>query len=197
MLEAYRMFAYDRGWVHRCDEAVLHRPHGRSRRRARAVRHPRAHAAPDRPVPARAPARSRRSRQPPAAPIDGPRSRARRASSCRRTPIIVARSMGPAALLDYDRKRLRGLVLEEGGPTTPCRHRRPRPRHPRCRRNRQRHRPRRSGRCHHCRRRRAATCTSGPPPDIEAAYAEQARLRARRQEQYAALREKPASPRTA
>jgi phosphotransferase system enzyme I (PtsP) len=26
--------------------------------------------------------------------------------------------MGPAALLDYDRKRLRGLVLEEGGPTS-------------------------------------------------------------------------------
>ena len=24
--------------------------------------------------------------------------------------------MGPAALLEYDRKRLRGLVLEEGGP---------------------------------------------------------------------------------
>src|SRR5215212_9400367 len=32
--------------------------------------------------------------------------------------IIVARSMGPAALLDYDRARLRGLVLEEGGPTS-------------------------------------------------------------------------------
>jgi phosphotransferase system enzyme I (PtsP) len=32
--------------------------------------------------------------------------------------IIVARSMGPAALLDYDRHRLRGLVLEEGGPTS-------------------------------------------------------------------------------
>src|SRR6202043_429391 len=32
--------------------------------------------------------------------------------------IIVARSMGPAALLDYDRKRLRALVLEEGGPTS-------------------------------------------------------------------------------
>src|SRR5437899_12813786 len=32
--------------------------------------------------------------------------------------ILVARSMGPAALLDYDRKRLRGLVLEEGGPNS-------------------------------------------------------------------------------
>lgn len=29
--------------------------------------------------------------------------------------IIVARAMGPAALLDYDRSRLRGLVLEDGG----------------------------------------------------------------------------------
>ena len=26
--------------------------------------------------------------------------------------------MGPAALLDYDRRKLRGLVLEEGGPTS-------------------------------------------------------------------------------
>ncbi len=32
--------------------------------------------------------------------------------------ILVARSMGPAALLDYDRTALRGVVLEEGGPTS-------------------------------------------------------------------------------
>ena len=32
--------------------------------------------------------------------------------------ILVARSMGPAALLDYDRASLRGVVLEEGGPTS-------------------------------------------------------------------------------
>src|SRR3712207_8234260 len=32
--------------------------------------------------------------------------------------IMLARSMGPAALLDYDRSRLRGLVLAEGGPTS-------------------------------------------------------------------------------
>ena len=29
--------------------------------------------------------------------------------------ILVARNMGPAELLDYDRKKLRGLVIEEGG----------------------------------------------------------------------------------
>ena len=32
--------------------------------------------------------------------------------------ILVARMMGPAALLDYDRKKLRGLILEEGGATS-------------------------------------------------------------------------------
>ncbi|MBX6322417.1 MAG: GAF domain-containing protein [Rhodospirillaceae bacterium] len=31
--------------------------------------------------------------------------------------ILVARNMGPAELLDYDRRRLRGLLLEEGSPT--------------------------------------------------------------------------------
>ncbi len=31
--------------------------------------------------------------------------------------VVVAHSMGPAELLDYDRSRLRGLVLEEGSPT--------------------------------------------------------------------------------
>ena len=50
VLEAYRMFAYDRGWLHKMREAVMHRPHRRSRRRARAVGHPRAHAA-RRPIP--------------------------------------------------------------------------------------------------------------------------------------------------
>ena len=32
--------------------------------------------------------------------------------------IIVARNMGAAELLDYDREHIRGLVLEEGGPTS-------------------------------------------------------------------------------
>jgi phosphotransferase system, enzyme I, PtsP len=31
--------------------------------------------------------------------------------------ILIARSMGPAELLDYDRRRLKALVLEEGSPT--------------------------------------------------------------------------------
>jgi phosphotransferase system enzyme I (PtsP) len=104
--------------------------------------------------------------------------------------ILVARSMGPAALLDYDRGRLRGLVLEEGGPSShiaivaralgiPA-----------------------VGRVEGV----AGLVEAGdaiivdggvgdvqirPPPDVEAAYAEKARLRARRQEQYRTLRDVP------
>src|ERR671936_504010 len=98
--------------------------------------------------------------------------------------------MGPAALLEYDRKRLRGLVLEEGGPNS-----------------------------HVAIVARAlgiaavgeianatgvadpgdAIIVDGangdvhmrPSPDMEAAYVERVRLRARRQLQYLALRDKP------
>jgi len=104
--------------------------------------------------------------------------------------ILIARSMGPAALLDYDRSKLRGLVLEEGGPTS-----------------------------HLAIVARAlgipavgtvenitglveagdAIIVDGgaaqiqvrPQSDIEDAYKEKARLRARRQEQYRSLRDVP------
>ncbi|WP_406855100.1 phosphoenolpyruvate--protein phosphotransferase [Alsobacter sp. KACC 23698] len=105
--------------------------------------------------------------------------------------ILVARSMGPAALLDYDRRHLRGLVLEEGGPTShiaivaralgiPA-----------------------VGNVENI----AGLAETGdalivdggvgqvhlrPQPDVEAAFREKARLRARRQEQYRALRDQPA-----
>lgn len=36
----------------------------------------------------------------------------------RKDSILVARTMGPAELLDYDRKHLKGLLLEEGSPTS-------------------------------------------------------------------------------
>ncbi len=105
--------------------------------------------------------------------------------------ILVARSMGPAALLDYDRARLRGLVLEEAGASS-----------------------------HIAIVARAlaipavsevpniseiveqgdAIIVDGvtgeiqlrPQSDIEQAYREKARLRARRQDQYRALRDTPA-----
>jgi phosphotransferase system enzyme I (PtsP) len=104
--------------------------------------------------------------------------------------ILVARAMGPAALLDFDRKKLRALVLEEGGPTS-----------------------------HVSIVARAlgiaavgqiANATGivdpgdpiivdgamghvyvRPTPDVEKNYADRVRLRARRQAQYAALRERP------
>ena len=105
--------------------------------------------------------------------------------------ILVARSMSPAALLDYDRSRLRGVVLEEAGAAS-----------------------------HIAIVARAlgvaavsdipniseivehgdALIVDGltgevhvlPPPEVEAAYIEKARLRARRQDQYRALRDTPA-----
>ena len=108
--------------------------------------------------------------------------------------ILVARTMGPAALLDYDRRKLRGLILEEGGASS-----------------------------HVAIVARAlgipavgevenitnliengdALIVDGQPgeiqirpqPDVEAAYAEKARLRARRQEQYRALRDVPCKTR--
>ncbi len=104
--------------------------------------------------------------------------------------ILVARAMGPAALLDYDRKKLRALVLEEGGPTS-----------------------------HVSIVARAlgiaavgqianatgivdpgdAIIVDGtmghvyvrPTADVEKNYADRVRLRARRQAQYAELRDKP------
>ncbi|CAH1659928.1 MAG: phosphoenolpyruvate--protein phosphotransferase [Chelatococcus sp.] len=105
--------------------------------------------------------------------------------------ILVARSMGPAALLDYDRSRLRGLVLEEGGPSShiaivaralgiPAV-------------------SRVEGIAGLVEAGDAIIVDGGagdvqirPAPDIEAAYAEKARLRARRQEQYRSLRGIPA-----
>jgi phosphotransferase system enzyme I (PtsP) len=105
--------------------------------------------------------------------------------------ILVARNMGPAALLEYERANLRGLVLEDGGPTS-----------------------------HVAIIARALGIPaigevpnitdlveagdpiivdggSGevqlrPPPDVESAYGEKARVRAKRQEQYHKLRDVPA-----
>ncbi len=189
VLEAYRMFAYDRGWMRRLREAVMT---GLT-----------AEAAVER-VQSDARARMLRQTDPflrdRLHDLDDLAHRLMRqltgqdhAPSREQLPdnaVIVARSMGPAALLDYDRKRLRGLVLEEGGPNS-----------------------------HVAIVARAlgiATVgqienatgaadpgdaiivdgTTGdlhvrPPPDVETAYIERVRLRARRQAQYLALREKP------
>ncbi len=189
VLEAYRMFAYDRGWVHKLEEAVMTGltaeaavERVQSDTRARMLRQTdpflreRLHDLDD--------LANRLMRQ-----LTG-RDHAPARDSLPENAILVARSMGPAALLDYDRKRLRGLVLEEGGPHS-----------------------------HVTIVARAlgipavgdidnatgiadpgdAIIVDGstgdlhirPRPDMEAAYAERVRLRARRQQQYSALRNKP------
>ncbi len=117
VLEAYRMFAHDRGWVHRLEEAVMTGltaeaavERVQSDTRARMLRQTdpylreRLHDLDD--------LANRLMRQ-----LLG-RDHAPSREHLPENAIIVARSMGPAALLDYDRTRLRGLVLEEGGPTS-------------------------------------------------------------------------------
>jgi phosphotransferase system, enzyme I, PtsP len=189
VLEAYRMFANDRGWQHRLSEAVMTGltaeaavERVQSDTRARMLR-------------ATDPYLRERLHD-----LDELSNRLMHqllgqdyAPARDRLPenaVIVARSMGPAALLEYDRKRLRGLVLEEGGPNS-----------------------------HVAIVARAlgipavgeiANATGiadpgdpiivdggtgdvhmRPSPDMEAAYVERVRLRARRQLQYLALRDKP------
>jgi phosphotransferase system, enzyme I, PtsP len=193
VLEAYRMFAHDRGWVHKLEEAVST---GLT-----------AEAAVER---VQSDTRARMLRQTDPYLRDHlhdlddlahrlmrhllGRDHAPAREQLPENAIVVARSMGPAALLDYDRKRLRGLVLEEGGPTS-----------------------------HVAIVARAlgiaavgevsnaiglvdpgdAVIVDGaggevhirPSPDLEASYVERVRVRARRQLQYLALRGRPCATR--
>jgi phosphotransferase system enzyme I (PtsP) len=189
VLEAYRMFAYDRGWAERIREAVrtgltaeaaVERVQNDTRARMLRQTDPylrdRLHDLDD--------LANRLLRTlvgwDHLAEFDLPRD-----------AILVARNMGPAELLDYDREVLRGLVLEEGAPTS-----------------------------HVTIVARALglamvgqvegildLVNSGdpiivdgisgevhvrPPADVENAYVEKVRFRARRQEQYRQLKDKPA-----
>lgn len=116
ILETYRMFANDRGWVDRLEEAI---DNGLT-----------AEAAVER-VQNDTRARMLRSTDPYIRDrlhdFDDLANRLLRvltgdgtASSQRELPenaILIARNMGPAELLEYDRTRLRAIVLEEGGST--------------------------------------------------------------------------------
>jgi len=190
VLEAYRMFAHDRGWLHKLREAVMtgltaeaavERVQSDTRARMQRQTDPylreRLHDLDD--------LANRLMRE-----LMGADQFPRR-EDLPENAILVARNMSPAALLDFDRSRLRGLVLEEGAATS-----------------------------HVAIVARAlGVATVGqienmasiadqgdpiivdgdageihlrPPAGIESAYAEKVRLRARRQAQYAALRDKPA-----
>jgi len=189
VLEAFRMFAYDPSWMRRLREAVMTGltseaavERVQSDTRARMLRQTdpfmrdRLHDLDD--------LANRLMRQ-----LTG-QDHAPSKEMLPDNAIIVARSMGPAALLDYDPSRLRGVVLEEGGPTS-----------------------------HVAIVARAlgiaavaqienavglvdagdAIIVDGtegevhvrPPPDIQSAYGEKVRFRARRQAQYKALRHRP------
>jgi phosphotransferase system enzyme I (PtsP) len=114
VLEAFRMFADDRGWTRRLTEAVMTGltaeaavERVQSDNRARMMRQTDAYL------------RERLHDLDELADrllnqLQG-RSMTRLAGELPDNAILVSRSMGPAALLDYDRSRLRGLVLEEGG----------------------------------------------------------------------------------
>jgi phosphotransferase system, enzyme I, PtsP len=189
VLEAYRMFANDRGWVRRLEEAVRNGLTAeaavekvQSDMRARMLHMTDPYL------------RERMS------DFDDLANRLLRqllghgpetlAETLPKDAIIVARSMGAAELLDYPRDRLRGLVLEDGAPTS-----------------------------HVVIVARAmgipvagqmkgavsmaengdAIIVDGeegrihlrPQPDVEAAYAEKVRFRARRQQLYRELRNRP------
>lgn len=115
ILETYRMFANDRGWVNRLTEAV---DNGLS-----------AEAAVER-VQNDTRARMLRQTDPYIRDrlhdLDDLANRLLRVLTNTGQPaqrdlpdnaILVARNMGPAELLEYDRTKLRGVVLEEGGAT--------------------------------------------------------------------------------
>ncbi len=189
VLEAFRMIAHDRGWLRRLREAVasgltaeaaVERVQNDARARLQRQTDPylrdRLHDLTD--------IANRLLHQ-----LAG-QSLVLLPSELPENAVLVARSMSPAALLDYDRARLRGVVLEEGGASS-----------------------------HIAIVARALAIpvvsdipniseiaeqgdaiivdgASGevqlrPPPDVEDSYAEKARLRARRQDQYRALRDLP------
>ncbi|MFN4354353.1 phosphoenolpyruvate--protein phosphotransferase [Parvibaculum sp.] len=115
VLQAYRMFANDRGWLQRMLEAVntgltaeaaVERVQNDTRARLQRAADPyirdRLHDFDD--------LANRLLRQ-----LTGV-TLASLSANLPNDAIIIARNMGPAELLDYDKDRLRGLVLEEGAP---------------------------------------------------------------------------------
>lgn len=115
VLQAYRMFANDRGWLQRMLEAVntgltaeaaVERVQNDTRARFKRAADPylrdRLHDFDD--------LANRLLRQ-----LTGV-TLASLSANLPSDAILIARNMGPAELLDYDKGRLRGLVLEEGAP---------------------------------------------------------------------------------
>ena len=116
VIETYKMFAYDEGWGRRINEAIdsgltaeaaIERVQQRTRMRMRQIDDPlladRMHDLED--------LSNRLLRI-----VSGQMGTAAQLG-LRQDTILIARNLGPAELLEYDRRRLKGVVLEEGSLT--------------------------------------------------------------------------------
>ncbi|EQB16584.1 phosphoenolpyruvate--protein phosphotransferase [Sphingobium lactosutens] len=116
VLETYKMFAYDEGWIRRINEvidsgltaeAAIERVQQRTRMRMRQIDDPllqdRMHDLED--------MANRLLRI-----VSGQLGTAAQLG-LRQDAILIARNLGPAELLEYDRRRLKGVILEEGSLT--------------------------------------------------------------------------------
>ncbi len=116
VLDTYRMFAYDEGWGRRINEAIdsgltaeaaIERVQQRTRMRMRQIDDPlladRMHDLED--------LANRLLRI-----VSGQLGTAAK-GGLRQDTILIARNLGPAELLEYDRRRLKGVLLEEGSLT--------------------------------------------------------------------------------
>jgi len=116
ILETYKMFAYDEGWSRRINEAIdsgltaeaaIERVQQRTRARMQDIDDPllkeRMHDLED---------LSNRLMR-----IVSGRMGTAAQTGLARDAILIARNLGPAELLEYDRRRLKGVVLEEGSLT--------------------------------------------------------------------------------
>ena len=116
VIETYKMFAYDEGWSRRINEAIdsgltaeaaIERVQQRTRMRMRQIDDPllrdRMHDLED--------LSNRLIRI-----VSGQMGTAAQVG-LRHDSILIARNLGPAELLEYDRRRLKGVVLEEGSLT--------------------------------------------------------------------------------
>jgi phosphotransferase system, enzyme I, PtsP len=116
VLQTYKMFAYDEGWSRRINEAIdsgltaeaaIERVQQRTRMRMRQIDDPlladRMHDLED--------LANRLLRI-----VSGQMSTAAQLG-LKQDSILIARNLGPAELLEYDKRRLRGVILEEGSLT--------------------------------------------------------------------------------
>jgi len=116
ILETYKMFAYDEGWSRRINEAIdsgltaeaaIERVQQRTRARMREIDDPllkeRMHDLED---------LSNRLMR-----IVSGRMGTAAQTGLNKDAILIARNLGPAELLEYDKRRLKGVVLEEGSLT--------------------------------------------------------------------------------